>query len=131
MLLTGEMQFEVIFGDVVAKSNNYLAVPGGGGGRRIIKSEKVREYEKKFCDQAVIYKDARIDVPFIFEVDVYFKSKCKDLDNAIKTLLDCLQYIHAITDDNLCVEIRARKHVCRAKPHVKYRIIPIQQKMFG
>ena len=35
-------EVEVILGQIVAKSNNYQAVPDGAGGRRMIKSSRVR-----------------------------------------------------------------------------------------
>jgi len=115
-------QKETIFGQVVAKANNYQAVPDGKGGRRIIKSDSVREYERSFIDQCSVYAGRMIDSPFTLEVVVYESSKRYDLDNSLKTILDCLQMCNAITDDNLCMEIHARKAIDPSTPRIVYAI---------
>ena len=115
-------QQEIIYGQVVAKANNYQAVPDGAGGRRIIKSDAVREYERSFMKQCRVYAGRKIDRPFIFDVVVYESSRRYDLDNSLKTLLDCLQMCDAITDDNLCTEIRARKAIDPSRPRVVFSI---------
>lgn len=115
-------EYETIYGQVVAKANNYQAVPDGRGGRRIIKSDAVRDYEWNFKKQCRVYAGRMIDRPFIFEVIVFESSQRFDLDNSLKTLLDCLQMCNAITDDNLCIEIRARKAIDPSRPRVVFSI---------
>ena len=39
------MEIETIYGQVIAKANNYQAVPGKDGQKRIIKNDRIREYE--------------------------------------------------------------------------------------
>jgi Holliday junction resolvase RusA-like endonuclease len=115
---------EVIFGQIVAKANNYQAVPDKAtGGRRIIKSDKVRAYERTFAAQCRIYAGKRINRPFELVTTVYYSRPTYDLDNSLKTLLDCLQYVGAITDDNLCTRIVADKQIDRYKPRVEFAII--------
>lgn len=58
------MDKETIFGQIVSKANNYMAVPGSNGTRRIIVSESVRNYEKSFRLQCRIYRDRGINRPF-------------------------------------------------------------------
>ncbi|MBP3829628.1 MAG: RusA family crossover junction endodeoxyribonuclease [Bacteroidaceae bacterium] len=122
---------ETIFGQVVAKANNYQAVPDGAGGRRIIKSDAVREYERSFKRQCRVYAGMKIDRPFVFDVVVYESSRRYDLDNSLKTLLDCLQMCDAITDDNLCIEIRARKAVDPRRPRVVYSLHEVEPMLFN
>ena len=86
------MEYETIYGQVVSKANNYQAVPDGKGGKRIIKTALLRDYEDTFQRQCKVYKDRLIDTPFILHVDVFESSRVYDLDNALKTILDCLQY---------------------------------------
>lgn len=117
------MDKETIFGQIVSKANNYQAVPDKAtGGRRIIVNECVRQYEQSFMDQCRIYKNRGISAPFNLQIDVYESSARYDLDNALKTFLDCLQMVKAITNDNLCVGIHARKHIDRRNPRVVFGI---------
>ena len=120
---------ETIYGQVVAKANHYKAVPGKNGERRIIKDQTVRNYETSFCLQCRTYKGKQVNRPFRFVVDVYNIHSNFDLDNSIKTILDCLQYCDAITNDNLLVELQARKHVSKT-PRVEFGIEVLQKDLF-
>lgn len=109
---------ETIKGQIVAKANNYMAV-----GRRIVKSDKIRAYERSFVSQCKVYAQKQISRPFTLIVAVYYQRKGYDLDNSLKTLLDCLQYVGAITDDALCKRIVADKCVDRNNPRVEFAIV--------
>ena len=61
---------------------------------------------------------------------VYESSVRYDLDNALKTILDCLQMVKAITDDNLCRKIVAEKHIDKNNPRVVFTIEPHEQNLF-
>lgn len=126
------METEVIYGQVAAKANHYMAVPGKDGTRRIIKDEKIRTYERSFLHQCKAYRDRRIASPFRLVAHVYHSSTRYDLDNSLKTLLDCLQMANAITDDNLCYEVQATKHVDKYRPRIEYSIEELneQTKLF-
>ena len=116
---------ETIDGQIVAKANNYMAVPDASapGGRRIIKNDKVRAYEKSFAEQCRKYAGKMICKPFELVVTVFYKSQVYDLDNSLKTLLDCLQYVKAITDDKLCIRISADKRIDPYRPRVEFALI--------
>lgn len=120
----GYPEVEVIHGQIVAKANNYQAVPDGAGGRRMIKNSKVRAYEQSFIRQCRIYAGRMIDWPFELIATVYYRHNKYDLDNSLKTLLDCLQYAGAITNDNLCRRIVADKCIDPYHPRVEFSIIP-------
>ena len=121
----GKAMIEVIYGQVVAKANNYLAVPDTtNGGRRIIKDKKIRAYEKDFLRQCQFYKGKKIDYPFKLRIAVYFQTEKADLDNSLKTILDCLQMAEAITDDNLCYRIAAEKRIDKKNPRIEFAIEP-------
>ena len=124
------MIYETIFGQVVAKASHMQAVPDGQGGRRIIKDEKIRAYERNFDEQCRLYRDKNIDRPFLLHITVYQSSNVYDLDNSLKTILDCLQYAHAIKDDNLCIGIRADKRIDRDRPRIVYGIEETEPKLF-
>ena len=117
---------ETIFGQVIAKANNYQAVPDGAGGRRIIKTARLRRYEASFARQCRKYRGRRIDTPFALKAVVYFQTDRNDIDNAIKTLLDCLQDAEAITDDRLCYRLEAEKRTDRYAPRVEYELSPFE-----
>lgn len=117
---------ETIYGQVVAKANNYQAVPDGQGGRRIIKSDEVRRYERNFLTQCKVYRNRYISRPFRLVVKVFESSSRYDLDNSLKTILDCLQYAKAIKDDNLCVGIVAEKRVDNRRPRIEYQLVELE-----
>lgn len=117
-------EVEVILGQIVAKANNYQAVPDGAGGRRMIKNARVRAYEKNFLKQCKVYAGRMINRPFELIVAVYYIHNNFDLDNSLKTLLDCLQYAGGITNDNLCTRIVADKRIDPYRPRVEFSIIP-------
>ena len=117
-------EIEVIKGQIVAKANNYQAVPDGHGGRRIIKNARIRKYEESFLRQCKKYAGRLIDRPFKLVVWVYHSRNVFDLDGSFKTLLDCLQYAGAITNDNLCKKIVAEKRINSENPRVEFAIIP-------
>ena len=113
---------ETIYGEVVAKANHYMAVPDKGGQRRIIKDPAIRDYEKRFCKQVVKYRNKLINARFVLYVEVYYCNFQHDLDNSLKTILDCLQYCHAIKDDVYCIAIHAEKHRDPRNPRVVFAI---------
>lgn len=126
------METETIYGQIIAKANHYQAVPGKFGTKRIIKDEKIRAYEKSFIEQCQIYRNKGISGRFRLFCKVYHSSVRFDLDNSLKTLLDCLQMAGAITDDKLCFQIEAEKKIDRYHPRVEFAIIEInmQTKIF-
>lgn len=118
-------EIEVVMGQIVAKANNYQAVPDKAtGGSRIIKNSKVRTYERNFLKQCRKYAGRMINRPFELIVTVYYLHNNFDLDNSLKTLLDCLQLAGAITNDNLCKRIDATKRIDPYRPRVEFSLIP-------
>ena len=115
------MKTETIYGTIPAKSNCYTV--GCVNGRPcIVKSNEMKRYERSFIKQCTTYKNRNISTPFRLIVDVYYPDYTHDLDNSLKGLLDNLQYCGAISNDNLCVEIVARRHYDRYKPRVQFCI---------
>ncbi len=125
------MMIETIEGQIVAKANHYQSV-GGSAGRRIIKDKQIRAYEQSFALQCKLYRGKRISGRFKLFVRVWYSSVRSDLDNSLKTLLDCLQSVEAITNDNLCYQIEAEKHIDKRRPRVEFALIEIdkQHKLF-
>ena len=122
---------ETIFGQVVGKSNNYQAVPDKqNGGRRIIKNVEIRRYERLFASQCRIYRNKLISCKFRLNITVFHSSMRFDLDNSLKTVLDCLQQVGAITNDNLCIAITEEKRIDRMNPRVVFSIDEIEQRCF-
>lgn len=119
---TTKLTYEVIEGQVVAKANHYMAVPGKGGEKRIIKDGRIRRYEESFTKQCTIYKGRNIAGAFRLFVKVFHRAEKYDLDNSLKTILDCLQYVRAIADDSLCYSIQAEKRIDSVRPRVEFAI---------
>ena len=116
------MEVEVIHGQIIAKANHYQAVPGKFGQKRIIKDEIIRAYERSFMEQCKVYRNRRISSRFRLFVRVWHSSERFDLDNSLKTLLDCLQMAGAIADDKLCYQIEAEKHLDKYRPRIEFAI---------
>lgn len=121
------METETIYGQIIAKANHYQAVPGKFGAKRIIKDEKIRAYEKSFMQQCRVYRNKGISSRFRLFVRVYHSSVRFDLDNSLKTLLDCLQMVGAITDDKLCFQIEAEKKIDRYHPRIEFAILEVNE----
>lgn len=121
------MEVEVIHGQIVAKANHYQAVPGKFGKKRIIKDEAIRAYEYSFIEQCKVYRNRRIATRFRLFVRVWHSSVKFDLDNSLKTLLDCLQMVDAITDDNLCFQIEAEKHLDEYHPRIEFALLEVNE----
>ena len=129
--LRADLQWETILGQVPSKKNNYtIGFNRANGERHIIKSERMREYERNFARQCVVYKDRNIDRPFKLHMVVYEISWSYDLDNALGGVLDCMQYNRCITNDNLAVEIDCRKVIDPSNPRIMYAIEELEPKLF-
>lgn len=126
------MEMETIHGQIIAKANHYQAVPGKDGTKRIIKDEKIRAYERSFIEQCRIYRNRRISSRFRLFVRVWHSSERFDLDNSLKTLLDCLQMAGAITNDKLCYQIEAEKRIDKYHPRIEFALLEVnvQKKLF-
>lgn len=106
-----------------------MAVPGQGG-RRIVKDAVFRAYERSFCSQCTIYRNRGINAPFRLKIDVYHSSNRFDLDNSLKTVLDLLQDVGAITNDNLCMGIEATKHIDKVNPRIVFALEEVEPRLF-
>lgn len=119
---------ETIYGTIPAKSNSYTV--GRVNGRPcIVKSNEMKKYERSFIKQCTLYKARNISTPFRFIVDVYYPDHTHDLDNSLKGVLDCLQYVGAITNDNLCIEILAKRHYDKYRPRIEFSIEELNEQM--
>lgn len=127
------MEIEVIHGQIIAKANHYQAVPGRKGTKRIIKDEVIRAYERDFIKQFKVYRNRCISSRFRLFVRVWHSSERFDLDNSLKTLLDCLQMAGAIIDDKLCFQIEAEKKIDKYHPRIEFAILEVneQKKLFN
>ena len=112
---------QVIEGNPPSKSNCYKVVMIAGHGS-LAKQDKLKKYEESFFWQCNMYRDKKINKPFRITLDAYLTSIRQDLDNIFKIVLDCLQSCKAITNDNLCAEIHARKFLDKANPRVEFLI---------
>src|SRR5574344_544804 len=122
------METEVILGQVIAKANSYL-IGGRGEAQHLIKNDRIRAYERSFVEQCKIYKDRHIKGSFKLFIAVYHSSIKYDLDNSLKTILDCLQYVGAIENDNKCFGIVAEKRIDKKNPRVVFAIEPINEQV--
>ena len=121
------MEVEVIHGQIIAKANHYQTVPGKAGEKRIIKDEVIRAYERSFMEQCKLYRGRRISTRFRLFVRVWHSSVRFDLDNSLKTLLDCLQMVGAIADDKLCFQIEAEKRIDKYNPRIEFALLEVNE----
>lgn len=50
-----------------------------------------------------------------------------DLDNSLKTLLDCLQMVNAIVYDKQCFQIEAEKHIDKYHPRIEFALLEVNE----
>ena len=112
----------IILGHIPAKSNQYKIARG-----RMYKSKEVHNYEASFHTQLALWhrNDPHIKGIFRYEVSVYFKTMASDLDNALKTSLDCLQQCGWIQNDNKCMELEAKKFIDKKNPRIEFKLIEL------
>lgn len=123
---------EIVYGQILAKANHYqVGLNKGTGERHIILDEAFREYARSFREQCHIYAQRGIDRPFILFCHVWHSNRRFDLDNSLKTLLDLLQDVGAITDDNLCIGIQAVKHIDPIRPRIEFAIGELEPRLFS
>ena len=77
--------------------------------------------------QCKTYKSRRISSRFRLFVRVYHSSVRFDLDNSLKTLLDCLQMVGAIEDDKLCFQIEAEKKIDKYHPRIEFALLEVNE----
>jgi Holliday junction resolvase RusA-like endonuclease len=106
-----------------SKSNAYRIVTSPKGYATLTKTNAMHKYEETFLWQVGAMRGAMIDVPFRFELDVYYPSKRSDLDGSFKGILDCLQKAKVIKNDNNCYDIHARKFIDKENPRIEFKII--------
>lgn len=112
---------QVIYGSPPSKSNQYKVITLKGHGS-LAKTQALKEYEKRFYLECGAYRNKKINGFFELYIDVYFSSNRPDLDNALKSTLDCLQTCNAITNDRNCVKIVANKFVDKNAPRIEFTI---------
>ena len=98
------------------------AKPGQKARATMITNSQLKQYEKDFYIQCNHYRNANIDEYFELDMDVYFPTQRSDLDNSLKVVLDCLQKVHAFSNDNLCTRITVRKFLDKMKPRIEFTI---------
>lgn len=109
-----------IKGVVPSKSNCYKIITIAGH-NSLGKTKALQAYEDSFFAQCK-HRGAMVDKFFTLDVDVFYPSNVADLDNSLKSILDCLQYAKVIKNDCKCVGINARRFVDKDNPRVEITI---------
>lgn len=87
------------------------------GGRRFLTREGRETKESMEWELRQQWKKPIIFGEVKVTIDFYFKDKRMDIDNAVKSLLDCMSGI-CWKDDRQIVELIARKHVNKSNPSI-------------
>lgn len=123
----------VIIGNVPAKSNCYRIIqfkskdPQKKTYPSLAKTKELREYERGFSLQCMMYRNANISGQFKFEGEIFFANERSDLDNSLKVILDCLEDVNAIVNDKNCAEIHIKKRVDKLNPRAEFNIFPLSE----
>lgn len=120
-----EYQWQTIAGSPPSKSNSYRIVTISGHGA-LAKTAATKAYENSFYMQVGPYRNLMIDGYFEIHVRAYFASMSHDIDNILKSTLDCLQYCKAIRNDNRCVKVTAEKFIDKTNPRIEFKITTIE-----
>lgn len=116
---------QVIYNNPPSKSNSYRIITINGHGS-LAKTDALKKYENDFYLQCGAYRNKKIKGFFELYIDVYFSSNRPDLDNCLKSTLDCLQTCKAITNDRNCVKIVANKFIDRIKPRLEFTLVEVK-----
>lgn len=116
--------WQTVLGKTPSKSNCYRIITLGGHGS-LAKTSALKAFESSFYMQCGNYRNLGLEGYFEFHCKVYYPTMSPDLDNALKCLLDCLQYAKAIKNDNKCVRIVAEKFIDKLNPRVEFKIITV------
>lgn len=116
---------QVIYNNPPSKSNSYRIITINGHGS-LAKTDALKKYEKDFYLQCGAYRNKNIKGFFELYIDVYFSSNRPDLDNCLKSTLDCLQTCKAITNDRNCVKIVANKFIDKNNPRIEFTIVEVK-----
>lgn len=116
---------QIIYNNPPSKSNSYRIITINGHGS-LAKTDALKKYEKDFYLQCGAYRNRKIKRLFELYIDVYFSSNRPDLDNALKSTLDCLQTCKAITNDRNCVKIVANKFIDPVQPRLEFTIVEVK-----
>lgn len=115
---------QVIYNNPPSKSNSYRIITINGHGS-LAKTDALKKYEKDFYLQCGAYRNKKIKGFFELYIDVYFSSNRPDLDNCLKSTLDCLQTCKAITNDRNCVKIVANKFIDKNNPRLEFTLVEV------
>jgi Holliday junction resolvase RusA-like endonuclease len=116
---------QVIFGNPPSKSNSYRIITIHGHGS-LCKTTALKNYENSFYIQCNKYRNKNIEGYFELYIDVFYPSQRSDLDNSLKSVLDCLGKVKAFTNDNKCTKIVASKYLDKANPRVEFELIEVK-----
>lgn len=116
--------WQTIIGQVPAKANSYRIIRVGGHSE-LKKTDAVKSYENSFYMQVGQYRNLMIEGFYELHLRVYFKTLSNDLDNAIKTIGDCLQQTRTIKNDNRCVKIVAEKFIDKNNPRIEFSLVEV------
>jgi Holliday junction resolvase RusA-like endonuclease len=118
-------EYQTILGQVPSKSNCYKIITLSGHGS-LAKTPALKDYEKSFYLQCNQYRNKNIKKLFELHLNVFNSSQRPDLDNAFKTVLDCLQACKAIDNDRNCIKSVAQKFVDKERPRIEFFISQIK-----
>lgn len=100
--------------NVLYRGRRFLTKEG-----KAIKESVAWEIKSQWKNKKVMESDVKI------YIDFYFKNKRMDIDNAIKSLLDCMTGI-VWKDDSQIVELLARKYIDKKKPKIIINVYEIK-----
>ena len=119
-----EHSWQTIVGQAPSKSNSYKIIKRNGHAE-LAKTDAVTSYERSFYMQVGPYRNMKIEGFFELHIRYYFTTMSHDLDNGLKSVLDCLQYTETILNDNKCVKIIAEKFIDKSNPRIEFRLIEV------
>jgi len=100
--------------------NSYhRSIPMSNGTSKVLISRDGRAWKKKALQLVAMQRPGALTGDVEIVLEVYFKDRRRDLDNAAKPLLDLLQAARVIENDRQVVDLHMMRRVDKGNPRVE------------
>lgn len=112
-------------GEVPAKKNRQRAIHMPGNRIGILKADVVRDYEEMTHIEVIGQKIKRIEGPIVLKMELVYRRN-RDVDGALTTIMDCLQFAGVYDNDMSIVDAQVTKRPAN-KGEIPHAVITLSE----